>query len=87
VLIGFRIRVEERTFNLRLARGFIAGAYFMLASPFLSFFYAENSDPKHIEIITPAVSALQSMFFAYTLLSILQPTYVTADKSYGIQRL
>jgi AraC-like DNA-binding protein len=78
VLIGFRVRVEERTFNLRLARGFIAGAYFMLAiSLFLSFFYAENSDPKHIEIITPAVSALQSMFFTYTLLSILQPTYVT----------
>ncbi|MGI6572382.1 MAG: helix-turn-helix domain-containing protein [Fermentimonas sp.] len=78
VLIGFRIRVEERTFNLRLSRGFIAGAYFMLAiSLFLSFFYAENSDSRHIEIITPAVSALQSMFFTYTLLSILQPTYVT----------
>lgn len=78
VLIGFRLRVEERTFNLRLARGFIAGAYFMLAiSLFLSFFYAENSDPKHIEIITPAVSALQSMFFTYTLLTVLQPTYVT----------
>ncbi len=78
VLIGFRIRVEQRTFNLRLSRGFIAGAYFMLAiSLFLSFFYAENSDSRHIEIITPAVSALQSMFFTYTLLSILQPTYVT----------
>ncbi len=77
MLIGFRIRVEEKTFNLRLSRVFMVGAYFMLAiALFVSYRYEGSGDTKINEITTPAVSALQSMFFTFTLLSILLPTYI-----------
>jgi len=78
MLMGFRIRVERLTFNLRLSRVFMVCAYFMLAiALFLSHVYEGSGDTKHNEITTPAVSALQSMFFTFTLLSILLPTYIS----------
>ncbi|NLX41460.1 MAG: AraC family transcriptional regulator [Bacteroidales bacterium] len=78
VLLGISIRIEERTVNLRLARGFLALAYFMLALPsFVSFFYEGRANPMYIEIITPAVSTIQSTFFTFTILTILLPTDIT----------
>ncbi len=77
MLIGFRIKVEEKTLNLRISRIFMVGAYFMLAiALFISHIYEGSGDTKINVITTPAVSALQSMFFTFTLLSILLPTYI-----------
>ena len=78
MLMGFRIRVERLTFNLHLSRAFMVCAYFMLAiALFLSHVYQDGGDIKFNVISTPVVSALQSMFFTFTLLSILLPTYIT----------
>ncbi len=78
MLLGIRIRVEERTVNLRLSRGFLSLAYFMLALPaFIEFFFEGERNVMFVEIFTPPVATIQSMFFAYTLLTFLQPTYMT----------
>ena len=78
MLLGIRIRIEERTVNLRLARVFLSMAYFMLALPaFIEYFYEGVRNDTFVEIFTPAIATVQSMFFTFTLVTFLQPTYLT----------
>jgi AraC-like DNA-binding protein len=74
VLLNFRIRVEKKTFNLRLAKGFLALSYFMLAVPaFIEYFFDGGFNRMWVEIFTPPGASIQSMFFTFTFLTILQP--------------
>ncbi len=78
MLLGIRIRVEERTVNLRISRGLISLACFMLALPaFIEFFFEGKLNVKFVEIVTPAIATVQSMLFTFALLTFLQPTYMT----------
>lgn len=78
VLLSFRIRSEDKTFNLRLARGLLALSYFMLALPaIIEYFFDGGFNLMWVEIFTPPGSAIQSMFFAITFLTILQPAFIT----------
>ncbi len=78
MLLCIHIKAEERTINLRLARVFLAMAYFMLALPaFIEYFYEGVHNVMFVEIFTPAIATVQSMFFTFTLVTFLQPTYLT----------
>ncbi|MGI6048393.1 MAG: helix-turn-helix domain-containing protein [Petrimonas sp.] len=78
MLLGIRIKVEERTVNLRLSRGLLSLAYFMLALPaFIEFFFEGERNVMFVEIFTPAGATVQSMFFTFALLTFLRPIYVT----------
>lgn len=76
VLLSFRIRIEKKTFNLRLAKGFLALSYFMLAVPaFIEYFFDGGYNIMWVEIFTPPGASIQSMFFTFTFLTILQPIF------------
>ncbi len=77
-LLGFRIRVEKKTVNLRLARLFLAISYFMLAVPaFIEYFFDGGFNIMWVEIFTPPGASIQSMFFTFTLITILQPISIS----------
>lgn len=77
VLFGISIRAEERTVNLRFSRGLLSLAYFMLALPaYIEFFFEGKRDALFVEIFTPVVATIQSMFFTLALFTFLQPIYM-----------
>lgn len=64
--------------RLRTARAILAASYFILAIPaFCELFNGGEADRKIIEAFTIATATYQSLLFTVTLLTFIQPLYVT----------
>lgn len=82
MLLGIRIRSEERMVKLRVARLILAISYFMLAVPaYLEYFCGTETDTRVIATLTLATAAFQSLLFTATLLTFILPHFVTRRRT------
>jgi fermentation-respiration switch protein FrsA (DUF1100 family) len=80
-LCSIHIPHREDTHRLRTARAILAASYFILAIPaFCELFNGGEADRKIIAVFTVAVAAYQSLLFTVTLLTFIQPLYVTCHR-------
>ena len=80
-LCSIHIPHREDTHRLRTARAILAASYFILAIPaFCELFNGGEADRKIIAVFTIAVAAYQSLLFTVTLLTFIQPLYVTCHR-------
>lgn len=82
LLLGIRIPHEERTAKLRVARFWLAMAYFILAIPhFVEYFCRTDADTRTMASFTLATAALQSLLFTATLLTFILSEFVTRQRT------
>ncbi len=80
LLCGIHIPQREDTHKLRTARAILAASYFILSIPAYVELLTESSfetDRKIIAAFTIATAAYQSLLFTATLLTLINPVYIT----------
>lgn len=82
LLLLIRIPHEQRTEKLRVARFWLAMAYFILAAPhFMEYFCETDADVRTMASFTLATAAFQSLLFTATMLTFILPGYVTRRRT------
>lgn len=82
LLLLIRIPHEQRTAKLRVARFWLAMAYFILAAPhFVEYFCETDADVRTMASFTLATAAFQSLLFTATMLTFILPGYVTRRRT------
>lgn len=80
LLCGIHIPQREDMRKLRTARAILAASYFILSIPAYVEFLTESSfetDQRIIAAFTIATAAYQSLLFTATLLTLINPVYIT----------
>ena len=79
VLCLVRIEPGEDSFKIRMARVILAASYFLLSVPdWLNMSGANDAEDKTAATIVSA--SIQSMLFTFTLLTMIQPRFVTRKR-------